>query len=212
MKKNCTITGYCSIRNNKVMLDNKILYTGQEDNLSGFSAGVYKNFAINYPKFHKIDNLCKLGFLTTEILLKDKHINRKYNAADVGIVLMNSSSSLDSDRNHQKTIANKSEYFPSPAVFVYTLPNVIIGEICIRHKFYGEGNFFVSERFNPSFLVNYISHLFEDDIVECCITGWVETDGDKFDSMFFLVEKSSKTEMGIATFEQVSIESIYNNK
>ncbi|MCX6333608.1 MAG: 3-oxoacyl-ACP synthase [Bacteroidia bacterium] len=212
MKRACTIASYCSIRGNKVILDDKLLYKGPEDHFSDFASGVYKHFSVSYPKFHKMDNLGKLGFLAAEILLKGRDIINKYPADKTGIMLMNSSSSLDTDRNHQRTISNSNDYFPSPAVFVYTLPNVVIGEICIRHKFYGEGNFFIMEKFNPSFMVNYISQLFDNDIVDCCITGWVEIDGDNFESVLFLIEKSSRTETGIANFEPATIESIYNRK
>ena len=125
---------------------------------------------------------------------------------------MNSSSSLDTDRNYQKTISSRTDYFPSPAVFVYTLPNVLIGEICIRHKIFGEGNFFISEKFNPSFVFNYVSQLFDNDFVKCCITGWVEISGNNYESVLYLIEQTGKTETGIANFEPAAIESIYNCK
>jgi hypothetical protein len=212
MKKEYTISSYCSIRANSVVLDNKTLYTAPPAGFAEFAAGIYRHFSINYPKFHKMDSLSKLGFLSAELLLKDKDINRKYSGDEVGIILMNSSSSLDTDRNHQKTIASRNDYFPSPAVFVYTLPNVVIGEICIKNKIFGEGNFFVMEKFNPSFLVNYITQLFDNKVIECCITGWVEIEGNNFESVVFLIEKSSKTETGIANFEPADILSIYNRK
>jgi hypothetical protein len=191
-------------------VDNKTLYTGPNTGFTEFSTGIYRHFSVNYPKFHKMDSLGKLGFLSAELLLKEKDITCKYAGDDIGIILMNSSSSLDTDRNHQKMIASRADYFPSPAVFVYTLPNVVIGEICIRHKIFGEGNFFVMEKFNPAFLVNYVSQLFDNKIIECCITGWVEIEGNNFESVVFLIEKSSKTETGIANFEPATIRSIYN--
>ena len=212
MKKACTISSYCSIRANSVVLDNKTLYTAPPEGFTKFSAGIYRHFSINYPKFHKMDNLSKLGFLSVELLLKDRDIKHKYSGDEVGIILTNSSSSLDTDRNHQKTITSRNDYFPSPAVFVYTLPNVVIGEICIKNKIFGEGNFFVMEKFNPTFLVNYITQLFDNKIIECCITGWVEINGNDFESVVFLIEKSSKTETGIANFEPADILSIYNRK
>jgi hypothetical protein len=124
-----------------------------------------------------MDNLCKLGFITSEFLLKGKDIKGRYAGVEIGIILMNSSSSLDTDRNHQKSISSRDDYFPSPSVFVYTLPNVVIGEICIRHNIHGEGNFFITEKFNPRFMFDYVSQLFDNDFVKCCITGWVEMNG-----------------------------------
>lgn len=212
MKKTSLISGYCSIRSNKVIVDDIVLYEGPSGNFSDFAAAIYRHFSISYPKFHKMDNLGKLGFLSAELLLKERNINERYSGEKTGIILMNSASSLDTDRRHQETIKNRNEYFPSPAVFVYTLPNVVIGEICIRHKFFGEGNFFVMEKFNPSFMADYLSQLIDNNIVECCIAGWVEIDGDNFESVLFLVEKNRGTETGIANFEAAAIELIYNSK
>jgi len=212
MKKNSVISGYCSIRNNKVVVDDKLLFECPSENFGGFAAAIYRHFSISYPKFHKMDNLGKLGFLSAELLLKERNINERYSGEKTGIILMNSASSLDTDRRHQETIKNRNEYFPSPAVFVYTLPNVVIGEICIRHKFFGEGNFFVMEKFNPSFMADYLSQLIDNNIVECCIAGWVEIDGDNFESVLFLVEKNRGTETGIANFEAAAIELIFNSK
>ncbi len=212
MKGSLAITSYCSIAVNKVLLDGRLLFENQPDNFSEFASGFYRYSGISYPKFHKMDNLCKLGSLSAEALLKDKDLIHKYAGDEIGIILMNSSSSLDTDRNHQKTISNRADYFPSPAVFVYTLPNVVIGEICIRHKIFGEGNFFVTEKFDPSFIFSYVSHLFDNDYVKCCISGWVEISANNFESVLFLIEKTGKTETGIANFEPAAMESIYNSK
>ncbi len=102
-----------------------------------FFTAAYRYFNISYAKFFKMDNLCKLGFLASELLLrKRKNISEKYPGDEVGILLSNAGSSIDTDRNHQKSISERDEYFPSPSVFVYTLANIVIGEICIRHKLY----------------------------------------------------------------------------
>jgi hypothetical protein len=212
MKEKCIITSYCSVRDNKLILDGKLLYESTTGDFTEFASRLYKHSGISYPKFHKMDSLCKLGFMTTEFLLKNKEVLIRYAGDEIGTILMNSSSSLDTDRNHQRSIADRNAYFPSPSVFVYTLPNVVIGEICIRHKIYGEGNFFITEKFNPRFVFDYVSQLFENDLAECCITGWVEVNGNNYGSVLYLIEKTGKTESGIANFEPAEIEKIYNGK
>src|SRR5690606_9811213 len=102
---------------------------------------VYKENNSAYPKFFKMDNLCKLAFLASEFLLEDSKIGST-TQENMGIVLSNKSSSLNTDRKHQATINDKDNYFPSPALFVYTLPNIMIGEISIRHQIKGENVFF----------------------------------------------------------------------
>src|ERR1700741_5650650 len=101
---------------------------------------------MSYPKFHKMDALSKLGLLCAEHALKNGDFLSKYPLNRVGIVLSNSASSLETDRQHQRSISDKSNYFPSPAIFVYTLPNIVIGEMAIKYKITGENAFFVSEK------------------------------------------------------------------
>ena len=148
MDKNYHIRDYCIIRNHRISRNGNLIFTGNETKPQSFFTEAYKHFNINYPKFHKMDNLSKLGFLACEFLLEGKNIPGSIKGEDVGIILYNAASSADTDRIHQKSIQDRSAYFPSPSVFVYTLANIVIGEICIRHKLFGESTFFISEKFH----------------------------------------------------------------
>jgi hypothetical protein len=212
MKNNCIISSYCSIKDYSVVIDGKKLFASPETGFKEFSSALYSHFSVCYPKFYKMDNLCKLGFLSVEFLLKGKELGNKYPGDQVGIILMNASSCLDTDRHYQHTISDRGNYFPSPAIFVYTLPNVVIGEISIKHKFFGEGNFFIMQKFNPSFLVNYVKSLFKNDVIQCCITGWVEIDGNDFDTTVFLIEKTDSTDVKFANFEPDIVKHIFDTK
>ena len=212
MKKFYVISNYCSIRNKVVMIKENIVYTGSCAGFREFSNDIYRTFSLSYPKFHKMDNLNKLGFLSVELLLRDKNLNQKYAGDEIGIILMNASSSLDTDRCHQNSITDHTNYFPSPSVFVYTLPNVVIGEISIRHKIFGEGNFFITEKFNPNFLVTCVEQLLDYETTQCCIAGWVEINGNDYESIVFLIEKPDRTEEGIVNFEAANIYNIYIKK
>jgi len=156
-----------------------------------------------------MDNLCKLGFLTAEILLKDTNHSERYAADETGLVLFNAASSLDTDRIHQQSISDRNAYFPSPSVFVYTLANIVIGEICIRHKLHGEGTFFVEEHFDAGRLCAYVKLLFEEKVLESCITGWMEFNGDHYDAMLYLVEKRTPETDRIVIFDPVNLQDIY---
>ena len=204
------ISRFCSIRNNTVVVNNKTEFFRPDEKPEKFLTGVYQHFAIQYPKFYKMDILSKLGFLSVELLLRDTGLLEKYTGHKTGIILMNASSSLDTDRRHQESILDRANYFPSPAVFVYTLPNIMIGEISIRHKITGEGTFFVRERFDASFLVSYIRQLFDTGILQCCITGWTETNGDDYESVMYFVEKTDRPMDGIANFDAATIQKLYD--
>lgn len=209
MNENPVITGYCLIHDQQVVLSGNLLFSSNEKQPGAFFTEVYKNFSLNYPKFYKMDNLCKLGFLASEFLLKDKEITTRYSGEEIGIILYNAASSLDTDRNHQQSISDRTAYFPSPSVFVYTLANIVIGEICIRHKIFGEGTFFIEKHFNPALMHEYVSRIFQDETVQCCITGWVEINENNYRGVLYLVEKTSRSKEGIAIFEPRILEDIY---
>lgn len=115
--------------------------------------GLYREFIGDYPKFFKMDNLCKLGFVAAELLLRNADAASKENAA---IILFNRNGSLVTDRNYQKTITD-GNYFPSPALFVYTLANIVTGEIAIRHKIYGETSFYILPEKDNDFMEAMVS-------------------------------------------------------
>jgi len=115
----------------------------------------------------------------------------------VGVVMGNSSSSLDTDIVHNDTIKDRAHYFPSPSVFVYTLPNIMIGEICIKNKIHGENVFLISENFDEKILFDYTRELFESAGMEAILCGWVEAMGDRYEALTLLVEKGRKENVGI---------------
>ena len=108
-----------------------------EGDVKEFLASVYRDGNYSYPKFHKMDLLCKGGFIAAEKLLDEV-----CDDDSTALVFVNSCASVSVDKEYQQTIA-ENNFFPSPSLFVYTLPNIVIGEISIRHKLYGEGAFFV---------------------------------------------------------------------
>jgi len=212
MNRSYEINKYCVISDNRVFIDGQILFSGErEEAFSGFVKKIYNHFKLDYPKFFKMDKLSKLGFIATELLLKNVNLSVAFQKDEIGIIIANSASSLDTDINHQKTINDRSDYFPSPAVFVYTLPNIVIGEICIKNKIMGETAFFVSEKFDINFIYNYIVGLFETEKIKCCITGWIELEGDQYESVLYLVKKTEDVK-GNIIFEPENIKNIYLKK
>jgi hypothetical protein len=182
------ITRYCTVRYPVVKLDCSIVYEHQSDP-ADFLKSAYRSLNSAYPKFFKMDNLSKLGFLAVEYLLKEIHLSEKYLPEEIGIILQNSSSSLETDEKHQETISDRQNYFPSPSVFVYTLPNIMVGEIAIRHKIKGENAVLISEKPDPDQIYLYVNELFEKKRINCCITGWVEACHDRQEAVLMLVEK-----------------------
>ncbi|MGJ8547972.1 3-oxoacyl-ACP synthase [Winogradskyella wichelsiae] len=187
MKTNLNIITFCRIKNHSISINGKeVIQKDSQLTFSEFAKLVYKEKAFAYPKFFKMDNLSKLGFLASEFLFEkadlDAHIKE-----NIGIVLSNKSASLDTDRKYQETINDKDNYFPSPAVFVYTLANIMIGEISIRHQIKGENAFFVSDKFNETLLDQYASSLIKNEKSSHVLCGWVDVDNNKYDAFMYLV-------------------------
>jgi hypothetical protein len=190
MKEELYISGWCKITDQTVLLNNKKeIFEENFTNFAAFIKNLYKKEQVSYPKFYKMDNLSKLGLLTADLLIRNSDVLRKYDKEEIGMVITNSSSSLDTDLDYHELIRDRSNYFPSPSVFVYTLPNILIGEICIKYKIKGENAFFVSEGFDPGQINNYVTHLFEQDKIKACICGWVELLRENYHSLLFLVER-----------------------
>lgn len=152
-----------------------------------------------------MDNLSKLGWLAAEILLQDRLILTDYQQEDIGIVLSNASASLDTDIKYFET----TKQFASPALFVYTLPNIVMGEICIRHQFKGENAFFICEKFDAELLYNYVDILINSNILQVCICGWVEVFEEEYKAVLFLVEK--KTQSNPILFNKENLNKIYQS-
>lgn len=185
------ITSYCQVTAGLVRLNGGSIFTKEESSPAAFLKAAYRGMHISYPKFFKMDNLCKLAFLTAETLLSDGRITKAYSGTDVGIILQNSSSSLSTDEKHQETIASNDNYFPSPSVFVYTLPNIMAGEIAIRHGLKGENGVYITPGPDPEMLYENVSGLFSNDRIKCCLAGYVEEYHERLTSCLFLVEKSN---------------------
>lgn len=136
--------------------------------------GIYRERIGNYPKFFKMDWLCKLGFVTAGLLLKDIPAEEKENAA---IILFNRNGSLITDRNYQQTICDEN-YFPSPALFVYTLANIVTGEIAIHNKIYGETSFHVLPHQDRALMDDIVQDAFLTSDPSFILTGWVDYDDE----------------------------------
>ena len=119
---------------------------------------LYRRYAGDYPKFFKMDTLSRLGFIAAELLLKDEQVE--------AVILANRSASIKNDTDYLSTIRDDN-YYPSPALFVYTLPNIVTGEIAIRHHIQGETSFYIldkPEELNPLL----------ETIQTSALAGWCE--------------------------------------
>ena len=180
------------LQDRRAWLNGVVEYVSEAGSVEELFRSVYRHYHTDYPKFFKMDNLCKLAFLSAEILLQGTDVLQKYPAEQIGIILENASSSLEYDRKHLESVRDRNKYFPSPSVFVYTIPNIMAAEIAIRHRAKGENTIFISEQFDPELIDHYVSELFRNQQVSCCLSGWVECYGDHYQSFLFIIEQEDK--------------------
>lgn len=181
------ITRYCRIRQFSLRDGDRVIYEHPAVSLDDFSERAFRHLGTQYPKFYKMDRMSKLGVLGVEILLQGTNVpSRK--PESVSIVLSNAHASLDTDRRYFETMKT----IPSPALFVYTLSNIVTGEICIRHGFKGENAFFVTPSFDPVTMSSYVDAVMTSKDTTTCIAGWVDVLGEQHDVFLYLVEKPTQ--------------------
>lgn len=163
---------HCRIADGQIELDGQNLFSCTPDTpFASFIREAYKAIDGKNMKFYKMSDLCKTAYIAAEVLLQK---TPTFVPTEVGIILANRSASLDTDRHHQDIIDSEGEAAAAPAVFVYTLPNVAAGEVCIRHKIQGENTFFIDDLYQPERLIRYARSAMSRDGLQYCIVGWCD--------------------------------------
>lgn len=197
------ISGYSLIEHNRMLVNGETVVDAPGLSFADFAKQAYQAADTAYPKFFKMDNLSKLAFLAADILLKNEVKEGQEN--DIALLFANKSSSLDTDVKYQESISDRENYFPSPAVFVYTLPNICVGEISIRHHLYTENSFFIFEAFNPAFFANYAEILLDTHKAEKVLCGWVEFFKEDYKAFMYMVSAEGTIEHTVE-----NIQTLYN--
>lgn len=135
---------------------------------------LYKEHIGDYPKYYKMDGLSRLGFVASELLLREEGKNApNHQEKRTAVILFNRSSSIDADRKYQASIAD-DDFFPSPSVFVYTLPNIVTGEIAIRHQWREETSFYILPERNDALMQQIAQASLAANGAEQVLTGWID--------------------------------------
>jgi len=171
----------------------QVFKTEKSLDLDQFLKASYKKLEIEYPKFHKMDGLCKLGIIASEILFKNHSIS-----SETALVFSNSASSLETDKKHQQGMGG----IVSPAVFVYTLPNIVLGEISIKHSLQSENVFFIENQFNSELLTDYAEVLLEANKIPAVVCGWIDLKNAEYDVFLCLISKQGEIPLSNENLKQ----------
>lgn len=177
---------------------------------------LYRNHIADWPKFFKMDTLSKAGFVASELLIKElgeHRLGSEEFAQGRAIVLFGTTASLCADRNYQETIQDKDNYYPSPALFVYTLPNIVTGEIAIRNHWRGETSFYVTEAPDAAQMAFHLACAFQDQVTDSILAGWVDSSrNDDFQAFMTVVRREDAADTGRIEGQLKRMINILNNK
>lgn len=153
----------------RVTLDGKPLPIQSQG--AGVLSEIYRKYVGDYPKYHKMDALSRLAFLATELLLSRGDVPQDSKRATI---LFNRTSSVVADRCHLGSIAKPGEFYPSPSVFLGTLPNIATGEIAIRHGYTGETSLYITDFRDEALMKKVVSSSFSQGGFRSLICGFVD--------------------------------------
>lgn len=158
---------------------------------------IYKSHIADYPKFHKMDMLGKLVFAASELLTAKENDAKENNAGkdndgsdeNRAVILFNATSSIVQDLQHIRTINDAEGFFPSPSVFLYTLPNISIGEVAIRNSYKGETSLYILPEKDDGLMNDIINASFAGSRTRSMLTGWADcSDEDTFEAEMKIIE------------------------
>ena len=191
------ITSYCHLNHESCSVNGKIIAERDWESDESWFKQLYKNQEFVYPKFYKMDTLSQSGYLLSEMIKRAQpSLVTSYKDDEIAMLFANRFSSADSDVRFEKSY--KEQGTPSPALFVYTLPNIVLGEIAILNKWYGENMFAVLPKFAPDFFVNYVQILMSTG-TRAVLCGWLGITGDQVNVFVFLVENEGQPGMEFNT-------------
>lgn len=164
--------GKCEMYDGKLIVNSETRIESSEK-LGEFVREVYHKQEANL-KFFKMSDMCKMGYLAANEILQ----GMSYEPYEMAIVMSNKSASLDADLQHWRIM--KVEGKPaSPAAFVYTLPNIVMGEIAIKNGIKGESTFIVTDNEDDERVKQYAQLLLSIGY-KYVLTGWCELLDDDY--------------------------------
>ena len=175
---------HIQIQPDQVSVDGNLL------DYDGSLKSIYKLLELDYPKFYKMDQMSKLGFLAVE-LLKTVWYKKDDFEDNLGLCFFNSTSCQESDLKYWNNVKQGKV---NPSLFVYTLPNIVIGEITIRNKWYGESIFCIQNKTETKKVDQIIESWFKLKKAKYCIRCFLEYHDEShyFANLHFLLSEEAQ--------------------
>ena len=192
---------YLQWNDNQVRLNGQLLFQFVGETSLDTCVEFYKNAAFNYLKFFKMDLLSKAAFLSAQMVIP-KEIEE--NKSKIATFLSSKSGCIDVDKKFEDSIND----IASPALFVYTLPNIMLGEICIVNGFKGEQMCTLSEDADSDWFEFYIGDLIRRRDTEAALCGHIEATEAGINSTMIWVSKQWSS----IPFNMQNLQTIFKNR
>ena len=145
----------------------------------GLVTSLYRQYIGDYPRYYKMDALSRLGFVAAELLLRAAYGNGQRDCGDCAMVLFNHTSSIVADRAYWASVRDEEKRFPSPSAFVYTLPNMVTGEVAIRFGSHGETSLYQLCRRNDLLMRQILAATATDRDAMHIVSGWIDCQDER---------------------------------
>lgn len=137
---------------------------------------IYKSYLSDGSRFYKMDLYSRLAYVATGLLCKDSMGN--CSPEDISLYFFTQNGSVLADRKHLSTFSAPGEYYPSPAIMINTLPNVVLGEIAVRNDIKGETALVMLPCRDNSIMDMVVKASVSDTHPALVICGWVDCDAE----------------------------------
>ncbi|MCR5709211.1 MAG: hypothetical protein K6G79_01880 [Bacteroidales bacterium] len=137
---------------------------------------IYKKYLSDGSRFFKMDLYSRLAYAATGLLVKEAPAG--CDPEDIALLFFTQNGSLLADRKHLSTFSNPQEFYPSPAVFINTLPNVVLGEIAAKNCIKGETTLVMLPYRDESAIDRIIDATVTATRPSAVICGWVDCDAE----------------------------------
>ena len=133
---------------------------------------IYKKFISDNSRFFKMDLYSRLAYVGTTLLAKDSLEGS--DPEDRALFIFTQHGSVLADRKHLSTFSDPDSFFPSPAVFINTLPNVVLGEIAVRNTIKGETTLVMLPGRDDETMLQVIEATVSATKPSVLLCGWVD--------------------------------------
>lgn len=176
------------LNGSRLLVDGRCLISLEErggESLHEKFNAFYKLGGFDYPRFFKMDPFCKAGVLCALPVLK--YMKNQPRAEDSGFLLFTSSGCRMADEEH---IQQFSQGMPSPAVFVYTLPNILVGEWSILSGWKGWCQCHIVQGADKNLILNAVERHYKQGNEAPLAAAWCVVEPGHVEAFLFICEKA----------------------